>query len=319
MTAPEMTATIRRLKREAPRDRVVRAGLLLFLSGCIVSWFFLDAQLTNPVTGKSVFRLSDGWYEEFLPYVVRSTDLDGNTTVSWDWRVVTAWAKELFEASGRDGMVTGLALSILAVVVAGVGGWFSIYPASRHMLKRGRMLEADGEGSAALRASNLAVFVLTRAVLIVLRAIPEYVWGFLFLLLFGPVMTTAVLALAFHNWGVLGKLGSEQAEDMDSRILRALACTGAADVPVTLFGIWPRVLPRFLVHFFYSWEGCIREATILGILGLHTLGFHIHHAFAQFKYDEAVYFIALNSLLVVAADLLSSGLRRRVRLSGRGD
>jgi phosphonate transport system permease protein len=72
-------------------------------------------------------------------------------------------------------------------------------------------------------------------------------------------------------------------------------------------------MPRFLLYFFYRWETCVREATVLGILGLASLGWLIDEAQMAFKYDEMVFFILLGVLLVLGGDLISAVCRRLVR------
>jgi hypothetical protein len=54
-----------------------------------------------------------------------------------------------------------------------------------------------------------------------LRAIPEYIWAFLLLAMLGPSAWPAVLALAIHNSGILGKLGAD-GRNLDTRTLCAL-------------------------------------------------------------------------------------------------
>ena len=50
---------------------------------------------------------------------------------------------------------------------------------------------------------------------------PEYIWAFLLLFLLGPTAWPAVLALAIHNAGILGKLASEVVEDLEARLREA--------------------------------------------------------------------------------------------------
>jgi ABC-type phosphate/phosphonate transport system permease subunit len=302
---------IRALRRHAPRRWPVRIGVAVFLCGCVASWFVMDLPMTHAVTGRSILRLAPGWYAELIPYPLRTADPGpGEDLARWNGSVFWEWAKAHAMGDGPASLCASIALSVLAVVAAGIFGALFVLPASRHVLR-------NREARLARRGGRYLLFGSTRALLLIARAIPEYIWAFLFLLLCGPVMLVGVLALAIHHAGILGKLGSEQAEDMDQKGVRALRSLGAGDTSVMLFGVWPRILPQFLVYFFYSWETCLREAAILGILGLHTLGFHIYHSFAVFRYDDALLYIAMNSVVVIAGDLLSSWGRRRVRLVGR--
>ncbi|MDP6409182.1 MAG: ABC transporter permease, partial [Planctomycetota bacterium] len=65
--------------------------------------------------------------------------------------------------------------------------------------------------------------------------------------------------------------------------------------------------------FFYRFETCVREATVLGMLGVVSLGFYIQEARAKLYYDEMLLLIGLGALIVLAADFLSSRARRYLR------
>ena len=73
------------------------------------------------------------------------------------------------------------------------------------------------------------------------------------------------------------------------------------------------MLPRFLTYFFYRWETCVREATVLGILGMASLGWLIDESKVAFKYDEMLFFIGLGVVIVLLGDLLSAFARGIVR------
>ena len=79
--------------------------------------------------------------------------------------------------------------------------------------------------------------------------------------------------------------------------------------------LFPQTLNRFLLYFFYRWETCVREATILGLLGILSLGFWVTQARAATRYDEMVFYIALGAALVLAGDLISAAARAVVRRS----
>ncbi len=54
----------------------------------------------------------------------------------------------------------------------------------------------------------------------------------------------------------------------------------------------PLALPRFLLYFFYRFESCIREATVLGMLGTVSLGYWIQDARGRQSYDEMLLLVA---------------------------
>jgi len=153
----------------------------------------------------------------------------------------------------------------------------------------------------------------TRVALIVVRAIPEYVWAFILLILLGPGAWPGVLALALHNSGILGKLFAEVVENGDPRTPRALRALGATRLEIAAVSIWPDALNRFLLFFFYRWETCVREATVLGLLGFAGLGYRILQAKAAIRWDEMMLWTLLGSALILAGDFVSARARSFIR------
>ena len=57
----------------------------------------------------------------------------------------------------------------------------------------------------------------------------------------------------------------------------------------------------------------MREATVLGMLGVVSLGYWIQDARAKHFYDEMLFFVALGAIIVLLGDLLSAAARRFLR------
>ena len=149
--------------------------------------------------------------------------------------------------------------------------------------------------------------------LIFLRSIPEYVWAFLLVSMFGYTALPAVAALALHNAGILGKLDAEVLENAGTEASTALRRTGAGRAQIFFAALVPQVLGRYLLYFFYRWETCVREATVLGMLGVLSLGSLVRDARASNFYDEMIFYVALGAVLVAAGDFVSTAARRLIR------
>ncbi len=65
---------------------------------------------------------------------------------------------------------------------------------------------------------------------------------------------------------------------------------------------------------FYRWEVIMRETAILGIWGIHTLGFSIESAIADMRIDRAMALILVTALLNIFVDICSRRIRTRLRL-----
>jgi len=129
----------------------------------------------------------------------------------------------------------------------------------------------------------------------------------------GPSAWPAVLALAIHNSGILGKLGAETIENLDPRTLRALRQLGCTRSQIAGAAVLPMFLGRFLLYFFYRFETCVREATVLGMLGVASLGYWIQDSRTRQFYDEMLFFVVLGASIVLVADLVSVLARWLVR------
>jgi phosphonate transport system permease protein len=88
---------------------------------------------------------------------------------------------------------------------------------------------------------------------------------------------------------------------------------GASRRQIAALFLPPLALPRFLLYFFYRFETCVREATVLGMLGVVSLGYWIQDARARQHYDEMILFVALGAALVLLADVVSMVARGWLR------
>ena len=147
--------------------------------------------------------------------------------------------------------------------------------------------------------------------LVIIRSTPEYILALIFLLIWGPSMLPAVIALALHNGAIIGHLMGRHTESM---ILRPDAPKG---INLYAYDILPKIYRQFLAFLFYRWEVIMRETAILGILGITTLGFYIDSAFADLRYDRAMFLIIITAILNLSIDVMSRTIRARLRLRTR--
>lgn len=151
------------------------------------------------------------------------------------------------------------------------------------------------------------------SLLVIARTLPEYLLAFVALLLWGPSMLPAIVALASHNGAIITHLMAGFSEQIS---LRDDACKG---VNRYAYEVLPRMYRQFLAILFYRWEVILRESAILGILGIATLGFYIDSAFEEFRFDRAALLILASALLNMAVDTLARYLRRRLHLVTTAD
>ena len=145
--------------------------------------------------------------------------------------------------------------------------------------------------------------------LVILRSTPELILGFAFLLLWGPSLLPAIAALAIHNGAILAHLTGRFSDNIQ---LRPDVSNG---INRYFYELTPRLSDQFLILIFYRWEAIMRESALLGILGLHTLGFFIDSAFESFRLDVALILIVASAILNIGVDNTGRLLREYLQLT----
>lgn len=164
--------------------------------------------------------------------------------------------------------------------------------------------------------SNRAVYQLVRQALNLTRSINELILALVFVSAVGLGPFPGVLALALHGIGMVGKFFAESIEEIDNGPLEALRATGARPLQVVVFGVLPQVITAWIATVLYRFEVNLRQATVLGMVGAGGLGFELVNSLKLFKYQDTATCIVVVTLMVVAADTLSSRLRRMIRDGG---
>lgn len=162
------------------------------------------------------------------------------------------------------------------------------------------------------RLVRTGVYAGAKALLNLLRTIPEIVWALIFVFLVGLGPFPGLLALGFHTGGVLGKLFGEVLDDVNPRPLEALQATGASRLRILLYGVGPQAAPQCLSYALYRWEVNIRAAAILGFVGAGGLGQQIHIAVSLFLENQLLTLLLAIYALVTLVDAASAYLRRRL-------
>ncbi|MCP3960434.1 MAG: ABC transporter permease subunit [bacterium] len=295
---------IRRLYRARPRSRFARwsgAALVLLVA---LAWSSSELRFGDYFSERRMANL-ERFLGELRPYPLQGKD--------FDLSVAASWAGEVLRGKGWAAAGVTLAMSVAAIVLAALGALALTLYAARTLASPEPYLPAPRPPSRARLWTWRAVVALSRALLIFVRSIPEYVWAFIFLAVLGPTAWPVVLALAVHNSGILGKLTAEVVENLDPEPLAALRGLGASRMQIAAAGLFPLILPRFLLYFFYRWETCVREATVLGMLGIVSLGYWIVDARARNHYDEMFFFVLIGAGIVLVGDLVSAVAREVIR------
>ncbi|MEM6440198.1 MAG: phosphonate ABC transporter, permease protein PhnE [Pseudomonadota bacterium] len=153
----------------------------------------------------------------------------------------------------------------------------------------------------------------------IMRAVPEIVIALVLIFVLGGGPVPAMIAIAIHTAGALGKLFSEVAENADLKPVEGLASTGANWSQRMVLGVLPQVAPNYVSYSLLRFEINIRASAILGFVGAGGLGFELRNAMAwgPGRFDEAGAIFILLFGTIVFFDQLSSHYRNRLT-EGRG-
>ncbi|GAB5460007.1 phosphonate ABC transporter, permease protein PhnE [Hoeflea alexandrii] len=147
-----------------------------------------------------------------------------------------------------------------------------------------------------------------------MRAIPEIVIALVLIFILGGGPVPAMIAIAFHTAGALGKLFSEVSENADLKPVEGLSSVGASWIQRMWLGVIPQVAPNWLSYGLLRFEINIRASAILGFVGSGGIGHDLRIAmqWGQGRYDEVVAIFILLFVTIVFFDQLSSHYRNRL-------
>ena len=159
---------------------------------------------------------------------------------------------------------------------------------------------------------------LFRRIMDIMRAVPEIVIALVLIFVLGGGPVPAMIALAFHTSGALGKLFSEVNENADLKPVEGLNSVGASWFQSIYLGIIPQVIPNYFSYALLRFEINIRASAILGFVGAGGIGYELKNAMSwgQGKYDEAAALFILLFGTIVFFDQLSSYIRNRIVQQG---
>ncbi|SFQ78524.1 phosphonate ABC transporter, permease protein PhnE [Donghicola eburneus] len=163
-----------------------------------------------------------------------------------------------------------------------------------------------------------AIIPFFRRIMDLMRAIPEIVIALMLIFVLGGGPVPAMIAIAFHTSGALGKLFSEVNENVDLKPVEGLASVGAKWGQRMWLGVIPQVAPNYFSYALLRFEINVRASAILGFVGAGGIGYELKNAMSwgQGKYDEAAAIFILLFLTIVAFDQLSSHVRNRLISEG---
>jgi phosphonate transport system permease protein len=154
---------------------------------------------------------------------------------------------------------------------------------------------------------------LFRATMSLIRAIPALVWVLILIPLGGVTPFTATLAIMIDTTGYLGRLFTDELEEIADGPIEGIRSTGGSKTQVISFGMLSQVFRQFIAWIAFDLEHNVRVAIGLGLIGAGGLGLELDIQRKTFNYTEMMACILLILLLAGSVELLSQRVRSYLR------
>jgi len=277
--APTQTAEIREsYLAMAQRKRVYGAIFLVFFVAMMVAGFQTADARNAGGFWDGITRIFDYPTEVLSEAWEKASELPGHIAHFFPALIETL---NIAAASTLFGAMLGTVLSLLST--RGLARWPRLIPVFRRVMD-------------------------------IYRAVPEIVIALVLIFLLGGGPVPAMIAIAIHTAGALGKLFSEVNENASLKPVEGLASVGATWIQRMYLGVIPQVGPNYVSYALLRFEINIRASAILGFVGAGGVGYELKNAMSWGKgrYDEAAAIFILLFVTIVVVDQLSGILRDRL-------
>ena len=258
--------------------------------------------------------------------------------LAWSWSLAEVRPQILFEEPARRALLAfvgglfppaldaafllvGLRAALRTLSIAICGTVLSVllgFPlavlATPALFRRGVLAPPDDQGPWPLLLGWGSLSA--RALLRFLRAIPDVLWALLFVVAFGLGPLAGALALGVNYAGVVGRVFADLFDESPPKPLEALHAGGASRLQIFLLAILPQAAPGVLAYTLYSFECCVRAASVLGFIGAGGIGYELSVSMRLFEYQQLSTLLGIWLILILATDWLSRRLRRSLWRAG---
>lgn len=156
------------------------------------------------------------------------------------------------------------------------------------------------------------VYRTTKAILSVVRSLPDVAWALLFVAIVGVGPLAGILALIMFNLGIVAKLTAETVDAVEPGPLEAADASGANAVQRARAAVIPQILPNYFSYAMYAFELNVRASVVIGLVGAGGIGNVISVELGRFNYSNLSAVVVALFLIVFLIDSASRAIRRRL-------
>jgi phosphonate transport system permease protein len=170
----------------------------------------------------------------------------------------------------------------------------------------------------ALAAENIGPWkplsTAIKSFLAFVRAVPTPVWVLLVLASMGFGMASGIVGLCFHATAFFGMVFAQLFEEVPDEAIEAVRAAGANRVQVFFAAVLPSSLSGIIAWTSLRFETNFQEAAILGMVGAGGIGYTIMAAMNSYKFGRAGLAVFIVFVLALGIELLSTFIKRRVKV-----
>lgn len=155
-------------------------------------------------------------------------------------------------------------------------------------------------------------YPLGRGILAFSRAVPTLIWAMILVAILGFGPLPGIVALVLETIGFAGKLFSEEIEAINLGPADAMRATGASELQVFIYGVFPQVKAAWVGIALYNWDSVFRASTVLGFVGAGGLGLYLRMTTQEMEYQQAMGIITLTIALVLCSEVVSNYVRHKL-------
>lgn len=157
---------------------------------------------------------------------------------------------------------------------------------------------------------------LSRAFIVLMRAIPDLILAILFLRLFGLGALGGILAMGLHSIGMIGKLYSDAIEELDDGPREAIQSNGAGRNQQIWSAIPQTLMPQIIATALHRFDINVRTSVLLGYVGVGGIGQEIADALRVLDYQRGMALAIVVLVLCIAVELVSGAMRAAIMKRG---
>lgn len=164
-------------------------------------------------------------------------------------------------------------------------------------------------------ASNIApkwLYYICRWTMNIIRSLPDLVIALMFVSAVGLGPFAGILAMTIGSIGSIGKIFAEAMEAAGRGPIVAMESVGASKRQIIHYGIVPQALPMLTSYTLLLFEGNVRGATILGLVGAGGIGLELTTAMNRYEYGHLCAMVICIIVLVTIIDQTSAIIRRKI-------